>query len=266
MIDKIWNLSTGEGPIIATAIHNGHFIREDLLKKMIIPEVDRLREEDPFTEQWTLVSETRIVGLRSRFEIDLNRPREKAVYINPEDAWNLDIWKQKPRTKDLEISLASYDAFYLDMYRLLTEFKNRYGHFVVFDLHSYNHMRNGPEGVPAHPDTNPEVNVGTGTMNRAYWGPVVDEFIRSLREFNYFKRQLDVRENVRFQGGYFPLWIHQNFPYSGCALAIEVKKFFMDEWTGNPDLKQLNEITEALRSTLPSVIRVLKTEYTHAHR
>ena len=265
MNDKIWEIKKGEGPIIVAAIHNGHFIREDLLKKMIIPERDRLREEDPYTELWTQISETRVVGLRSRFEVDLNRPREKAVYVNPEDAWNLHIWKQKPKLQDLETSLSSYDAFYLEMYRLLTEFKNRYGHFVVFDLHSYNHMRNGPEGVPAHQDTNPEINVGTGTMNRNYWGPVVDGFITSLRKFKYFDRKLDVRENVRFRGGHFPLWIHQNFPYSGCALAIEAKKFFMDEWTGIPDPQQLDMITRALQSTVPVVIDILKRQYTHAH-
>jgi len=213
----IWDQKTGEGPLIATAVHNGHIIREQILNKMSINEPDRLREEDPFTGKWTGISNTRVIGLRSRFEMDLNRFREKAIYINPQDAWNLKVWKSKPSQKDIEISLSEYDAFYAEMHRLLSDFKDRYGHFVVFDLHSYNHMRNGPQGPPADPDANPEVNVGTGTMDRQYWAPVVDEFIKSLSNFDYFNRNLDVRENIRFRGGHFPYWVHQNFPESGCA-------------------------------------------------
>ena len=54
----------------------------------------------------------------------------------------------------------------------------RFGKFVDFDLHSYNHRRAGPSGPPADPAGNPEVNVGTGTMrDRAAWAPLIDRFI-----------------------------------------------------------------------------------------
>jgi len=251
--EKIYHLETGKGPFIAAAIHDGHFIREELLKKMSITELGRLREEDPHTGKWTNIASTRIKGLRSRFEFDLNRPRENAVYINPEDAWNLEIYDTKPTEREVDISLAYYDRFYSNVHKLLSEFELNYGHFVVFDLHSYNHRRNGPNEPPQDPELNPEVNVGTGTMNRDYWAPVVDRFIAALRDFDYRGRKLDVRENIRFRGGYFPRWIHQNFPVSGCALAIEVKKFFMDEWTGKADMEMVDLITKALHSTIPAV-------------
>lgn len=266
MNGTIWELRKGDGPLIATAIHNGHFIREDILGKMYINEQERLREEDPFTGKWTGVSNTSVVGLRSRFEVDLNRFREKAVYINPEDAWNLKVWKLKPDRKDIEVSLSEYDAFYKEMLRLMSDFQNRYGHFVVFDLHSYNHMRNGPDDLPADPEANPEVNIGTGTMDRSYWAPVVDTFINALHKFDYFDRKLDVRENIRFRGGHFPYWVHQNFPGTGCALAVEVKKFFMDEWTGEPDQVQIEMIFQALKSTIPGLLEVLKSYSRYARR
>jgi N-formylglutamate amidohydrolase len=256
---KNWKLIRGEGPLVATAIHNGHQVREELLNKMSILETDRLREEDPFTENWTQVANTRVVGLRSRFEVDLNRPRERAIYMKPEDAWNLKVWNKDLSDRDVEISLSAYDAFYAEMYQLLSDLKNQYGHFVVFDFHSYNHMRNGPEGPPAHPDANPEINVGTGTLDRSYWAPVVERFMDILLNFDYFGRKLDVRENVRFRGGNFPFWIHQHFPRSGCALAIEVKKIFMNEWTGKPDHDRINTITRALQSTVPGILDVLKS-------
>ena len=93
MTDQIWRLQIGHGPLVATAIHDGHAIRDELVGHLALGESDRLREEDPFTELWTHAARTRVVGLRSRFEVDLNRPRESAVYRTPVDAWGLQVWK-----------------------------------------------------------------------------------------------------------------------------------------------------------------------------
>ena len=258
MADKIWKIKKGGGHIIAAAIHDGHEIRDGLKAIVHISEQDRLREEDPFTGTWTEIAATRIVGLRSRFEVDLNRPREKAVYRIPEDAWNLNVWKTELPENEVIHSLSEYDSFYDEVYKVLSEIESRYGHFVVFDLHSYNHMRNGPDGSPADTELNPEVNIGTGTMDRQYWAPVVESFMKDLHHFDYFDRQLDVRENVKFKGGNFSQWIHKNFPKTGCALAIEFKKFFMNEWTGEPDHEQVKTITLALKSTIPGILKELK--------
>jgi hypothetical protein len=43
-----------------------------------------------------------------------------------------------------------------------------------------------------------------------------------------------------------------------CCLAIEVKKFFMDEWTGVADERQLAAVQEALGATLPGVVEELQ--------
>jgi len=92
MAEVIWRIEQGEGPVVAMAIHDGHAVRAEVRQHLALSEEVRLREEDPFTGQWTVVAPTRVVGLRSRFEVDLNRPREKAVYLTPEDAWGLKVW------------------------------------------------------------------------------------------------------------------------------------------------------------------------------
>jgi hypothetical protein len=97
------------------------------------------------------------------------------------------------------------------------------------------------------------VNIGTGTMDRQYWAPVVETLIDSLRNFDFGGRRLDVRENVKFQGGYFPRWIHKTFSRQVCAPAVEFKKFFMNEWTGEPDQRQLELVQQALASTVTPV-------------
>ena len=95
-------------------------------------------------------------------------------------------------------------------------------------------------------------------MDRARWEGLVDRFIEDLRGFDYFGRHLDVRENVKFRGGQLSRYVHEHFPNSGCALAIEVKKFFMDEWSGTVDGGKLHEIRSALRGTIPSLLDELK--------
>lgn len=254
----IWEASKGDGPIIATAIHNGNELRSEVAEIISLSEESRLTEEDPFTEVWTSAGNSQVVGLRSRFEVDLNRPRDKAVYIKPEDAWGLEVWKTEPSQKLVANSLSEYDAFYAEMHKIFTELETQFGRFVVFDLHSYNHRRKGPDAPFDDPELNPEVNIGTGTMDRDLWAPLVERFISDLRSFNFNGRNLDVRENIKFKGGQFSRWIHQNFPESGCSLSIEFKKFFMDEWIGKPDTKQIDLIKQAIESTVPGVLEELK--------
>jgi hypothetical protein len=256
-MEQIWQMQVGDGPVIATAIHNGHDLRDEVHQLMALGDAERLREEDPFTALWTEIVETRVVVDRSRFEVDTNRPPEKAVYIRPEDAWGLHVWKQTPPAEVIGRSKANYDAFYAAVHDLYSDYAQRYGRFVVYDLHTYNHRREGPDGPPADPEANPEVNVGTGTLDRARWGGIVERFMDDLRQVDYLGRQLDVRENVKFRGGQFARWAHTNFPESACVLSIEFKKFFMDEWTGTPDPVQIEAIKTALAATLPGVVEAL---------
>jgi len=255
---EFWEQESGDGPLVATAIHHGHDLREEVAALLAISEVDRLREEDPFTGVWTRVAATRIVVQRSRFEVDLNRPRQRAAYRSPEDAWGLRIWRSDPPVEVLERSRSLHDDFYTAMRELFARLARSQGRFIVFDLHSYNHRREGPTAPPADAAENPQVNVGTGTLDRTLWAPVVDRFIRDLRSYSFPGGQLDVRENVKFQGGFFPRWIHEAFPATGCGLAIEFKKFFMDEWSGEPDPILLQAIGDALQSTVPGVLTELR--------
>jgi N-formylglutamate deformylase len=63
-----------------------------------------------------------------------------------------------------------------------------------------------------------------------------------------------VRENVRFRGGHFPRWVNGTYGERGFALALEFKKVFMDEWTGELDEPALVELVRALQHALPAVV------------
>lgn len=247
----------GEGPVVASAIHGGHELRAEVAACLALSEADRLREEDPFTEKWTEVAPHRILVLRSRFEVDLNRPREGAIYRRPEDAWGLKLWRHEPAESMLEKSLAEYDRFYAGVEGRLREIEARFGHFALFDIHSYNHRRAGPDAAPEAAEKNPEVNVGTASADRGLWGPLIERFVVELGAADFLGRRLDVRENVKFFGGHFPRWVHRRFPKTGCALALEFKKTFMDEWSGVPDSEKIEAIRVALADTVPGVVEEL---------
>ena len=253
----LWQAQYGEGPLVACAIHDGHDVRPEVAALFRLDEMQRRYEEDPFTGEWTSIAPTRIVGRRSRFEVDLNRPREKAVYLRPEDAWGWDVWRAQLPEEVIARSLAAYDEFYAHWKQLLERLVARHERVVVFDLHSYNHRRQGPDTPPADPDGNPQINLGTRSLDRGRWSRVVERFLAELGSYDYLGRRLDARENVKFFGGQLAQWTHANFPESVCVLAVEVKKTFMDEWTGQLDRPRFNAIHAALAQAAAGVGDVL---------
>jgi hypothetical protein len=250
---RLWTVTEGEGPLFATALHDGHELRREVEALLALPEEVRLREEDPFTGAWTEVAGSRLVPRRSRFEVDLNRPRERAVYLRPEDAWGLGVWREDPRRDLVERSLAEYDAFYAEAKRVLGGLCARHSHFVVFDLHSYNHRRAGPGAAFDPQSKHPDVNIGTGSLDRVRWGRLVQRVVSELSGCEDLGRRLDVRENVKFFGGNFTRWVNDEFCESACSIAIEFKKFFMDEWSGQLYSDIHRGILRALRAVADGV-------------
>ena len=255
----LWSVHRAASPLIGTAIHNGHAVRPELASLMALDETGRLREEDPFTEFTIRDVPNRIVFHRSRFEIDLNRDRAGAVYLRPEQAWGLNVWRAMPGDDLIQRSLAVHDSYYAMLAHLLSDIEAEFGTFVLLDMHSYNHRRGGADGAPTADVDAPVINIGTSSMDRARWADVLDPFIESLRSFEFRGTGLDVRENVAFQGkGEQTRFVHENFPLSGCAIAVEFKKVFMDEWTGEPDREALMLFRRAIRESLPVLLSALK--------
>lgn len=251
-IAKVTDLGT---PVIAVALHAGSYLRDELQENCILEPEQRRREEDPYTDYLGDIGVSTIVASRSRFEVDLNRHRKNAVYSGPEDAWGLMIWGQPLTESMIEESMKVYDEFYRVAENVLDAAIEKHGRIVVLDLHSYNHRRDGILAPPANPTENPDVNVGTRSVDSARWASVVSAFNRTFADAGF-----DVRENVKFKGGHFPTWVNERYLGRGCALAIELKKSFMDEWTGKVDMHQLErrkkvltQASRAIENTLASM-------------
>src|SRR5690606_4060414 len=183
----------GSSPIVFTAIHDGHRIRDELKELFNLSEAERLREEDPYTSNWLDPSDNRILVYHSRFEADVNRPRERAVYRVPEDAWGLKVWKSPLPGELLNRSLEIYDGFYSACKAFFDDLFTRHENIVVYDIHSYNHRRESAD-KEADPAENPEINLGTKNMDRDRWQPVIASLIHHFREFDYREHHLDTRE------------------------------------------------------------------------
>jgi len=244
----------GTSALLATAIHAGSDLRPDLLVRCALSAEERLREEDPYTERWTDIADNRIIGWCSRFEMDLNRPRMKAVYRSPEEAWGLHVWRAPLPLEEVERSLERYDAFYAMAEGLVERMLERHPRVIIYDLHSYNHQRGGP-GILSDQQENPEINLGTANLQRDAWEPVVEQLITSLRGPDEGGKTWDVRENVKFKGGYFTQWLNERFGERVCPIAIEFKKTYMDEWTGAPDQEAIIRLKHLLARSVEPVMR-----------
>ena len=247
-----------DGRIAASSVHSGHDVRGAIAAVMSLDRDTRLREEDPFTDEIAGLIPSRVTINRSRFEVDLNRDRAGAIYRTPADCWDLEVWSTGTLAEDLVAESAElHDAFYAELGEHLDRLASQ-GPFVFFDVHSYNHRRDGADSPQAPEEENPEVNVGTGSVDRERFGPVVDAFMAHLASVPTSTGTLDVRENVRFKGAHVAQWVHDRYPGVGCVLALEFKKTFMDEWTGIPDQSRVAELAAALASTVPSVEAALR--------
>ena len=126
--------------MIATAIHDGHAVRPEIARLFALDEATRLREEDPHTGRLAAVAPAHLIVLRSRFEVDLNRPRDEAVYREAADSWGLEVWREAC-SDDARGRLAGGLRLVLRPPRAVAALAR--ARFVVLDCHSYNHRAAG---------------------------------------------------------------------------------------------------------------------------
>ncbi|MCE7032116.1 N-formylglutamate amidohydrolase [Lysobacter sp. GX 14042] len=249
-----WDLVVGHGPVIATAVHDGHRMRPALVPHLAVDRAERRRDEDPMTGLFTEVGDVRLRVRTSRFEVDLNRPRGLALSTDPADTWGIRFWKGPLPREELERSLAIHDRFRAMFSELMERMIDQWGCVLVLDIHSYNHRRDGTHAAPADPQRNPDIDLGLTTLDPDRWGAVAERFTRELGRHPVNGRKPDVRANVRYPtGGDFPEWVYSNWGPAACTVSIEYKKVYMDEWTGQVDLEAMEDLRGGLQAAVDAV-------------
>lgn len=229
-------------PCICTAIHAGHSLREDLVELCELSPQERWYEEDPFTDRLIEQQPITLMGLDSRFEFDLNRPKSQCVYYK--SAWGKSVWQQPLSTSQRQASQTKHELFYRVYDALVRKLEDKFAQVLVFDIHSYNYKR------VANDIKTPVFNVGTRQIDVERWGRIVDHYLALLTTISVSRLEIDAEADAIFEGrGYLIAHTNANFDRT-LVLPTETKKVFMDELTG----QAFQQILDGLAGELCRVI------------
>ena len=206
-------------PYVCGAIHDGWQFRKELWDNCLHTQYDRWYEEDPETKNMVISHPILIAGCDSRFEYDLNRTPEEAVF---ETAWGKQLWKSPLSEEQKQKSLDKHTNFYKVTHALIKKIEDKFGCAIVYDMHSYNWQRWDRE-VPTW-------NLGTSNLDNDRYGDQIESWRKSLSEMqlpNGIKSTADIN-NTFYGNGYFLKYITKNFKNT-LVLATEIAKVYCDE-------------------------------------
>lgn len=204
---------------ICGAIHDGHQFRRELWDYCLHTEYERWFEEDPATKTMIAGQPIVIAGMDSRFEYDLNRSIDNAIYT---DAWGKQLWKDPLSQSMVNTSLTKHNNFYRVTHALVEAIEDTHGACLVYDMHSYNWMR-------WNRDT-PTWNLGTSNIDNHRFGDFIEDWRTLLAGFSLPNDiESSAKINDIFQGnGFFLKYITQHFKDT-LVMATEIKKIYCDE-------------------------------------
>jgi N-formylglutamate amidohydrolase len=206
-------------PYVCGAVHDGDQFRKELWDNCLHTQYDRWYEEDPETKNMVISHPILLAGRDSRFEYDLNRFPEEAVF---ETAWGKQLWKEPLSEEEKARSLAKHTAFFEVTHALIEKIESKFGCCVVYDMHSYNWQRWDRE-VPTW-------NLGTSNIDNKRFGEEIESWRQSLSEIKlpHGIKSTAAINNTFFGNGYFLRYITQNFKNT-LVLATEIAKVYCDE-------------------------------------
>jgi len=241
-------------PWLGLAAHAGHRVREELIPKMGIDENERLYEEDAYVDYFISSAPIQIVGLDSRFEYDVNRARDHAVYLKPFESWGKKVWKTPPTKDELELSYQKYDEFHELLDYFVEQMTGMFEKILVMDMHSYNYKRQTYAG---RANALPLFNLGTTAIDRTKHKPVIEKVLKHLGEISLPGIPASVAENDVFKGnGAIASAVASKYSDS-LLLNIEVKKVYMNETTGELHPSHVKALSESFAKLGRSVMQGL---------
>jgi uncharacterized protein (TIGR02421 family) len=209
-------------PIVCVAIHNGHKLRPELEKLLLLSKKERFYEEDPYTDELISSFPIQLIGNDSRFEYDLNRAKTLSTHFKT--AWNKQVFDHPLSQKQRAKSHSKHQSFYNVLEAIISVIEKLFKNAIVFDVHSYNHKR-------IEKDT-PTFNIGSEQVDNERWGKIIHHFEKHLNRITL--PNLEVRaaiDEVFYGRGYFITHVNAHFDNT-LVLPIEIKKIFMDESSG----------------------------------
>jgi len=233
-------------PYIATAIHAGKNVRDELVPLMKINAKERFFEEDPETNTLIQAAESAVWGLDSRSEYDLNRPEKEALPLTPEKFWGMQVYRAPLKKEMIQLSLNKYHQFYTFMGSWAKSALRRFGVCVVYDIHSYNLGRQIQKGFSSPPF----FNVGTRQLDRQRWKTAIEDWIDRLHGLAIPGIETTVAENCVFQGEGELCRKMTRWDEGILVLPTEIAKVYMDEKNGIVDQEKVTALRNHLGNAM----------------
>ena len=233
-------------PYACAAINNGHHFSQDLWDNCLLDGQERWYEEDPSIGQMISGLPITLIAHDSRFEYDLNRHPQEAIY---ETAWGKKVWKSSLTAQQRDRALNKHENFYRVVLTLMVKLEELFGSTVFYDLHSYNRKRWDRE-VPVF-------NLGTSNVDKEKYGTAITQWQDILSGMSLpIDQKVTCNINDVFQGnGYFLKYITAN-SLNSLVLATEISKIYCDETSG----KIFPEVVHSIQDLFKYYIKA------HAHR
>ncbi len=242
-------------PAICTAVHAGDRFRSKLVDLCALGEDERLYEEDPYTDQLIQAMPITLIAQDSRYEYDLNRPIANCIY---KTAWGRRVWDKKLSTKERNESVKKHQAFYRVLDALIAFIEKRFGASLIFDVHSYNFLRQESDS--------PTFNLGTEQVDKERWKSVVDFTLSKLSKIELPNLPVSSKENSVFHGrGYLIAHVNSRFQ-NRLVLPLEVKKVFMDELSGELYPLVMHSLSQQFKSCLVETSAFFSRRFTSKRR
>lgn len=227
-------------PYICTAIHAGNRLQESLKQKCRLSDQERLREEDPYTDEMILSFPISLIGRDSRYEYDLNRSTEECVYTT---AFKQKVWKRPLTQRQKQLSLEKHACYYRILERVVRKVREKFRGCLIFDLHSFNHKVPGREEAPVF-------NLGTWNLDMRQWKPLVTKLESELAKIKLPNMEVTVGRDRIFYGKGYQSYFSRNNLVNAPTIPLEVLKVFMDEESGELYPLVLNDLKKGLHTAI----------------
>jgi uncharacterized protein (TIGR02421 family) len=225
-------------PYICCAIHNGHQLRKELSTKIALSPAERWYEEDPYTADFVASLPIVLQGCDSRYEYDLNRAPESAIY---EEAWGKQVWESPLTAPEKALSLQKHQNFYAVLTALVAQLEKKFQACVVYDIHSYNYQRIERE--------TPVFNLGSEKIKPKFTD-LVKTWHKELHKIKLPHTQNTTAINDVFYGrGYLLAYLSNQFENT-LVLATEVKKIYCDEASGEVFPQMIEALAKGFKKAI----------------
>ena len=246
---------SGPARYLGVALHSGSRVRPSLSGVMAVTGEERLREEDPYTDRFIRDFPVQLIARDSRFEYDLNWEIDRSIYPAGERKWGLQVWNRELTQGELEESYDKYLEFHSILDLVMETVMEKGSPVILFDMHSFCYQREGR--IDWFRDERAEINLGTRYINREYFKPLIDTFLKGVSGAEIESYPIRVVENELFPGGYLTRKYSEKYNRDVLVMAIEYKKIFMDEWTGALDEQKLGILISNFLVTRDRILELL---------